>query len=166
MRRQWWLRKPPRVSQRCYRDKTQALNVLRSHNQRVIDEHLVDADAEDWGAIEARYGKRVRNVYDAMRAALPRSEKPYCINEFDLDTFRDTDAVRQAEEAGARFTLPDVAHDFQMSRAEEREWIKQGMIDQCYTIGVGSLSLVCRAPWCALKGEPVPHAGAGLAPRP
>jgi len=126
----WWQRRPPRKSRRCYRTKTDALNALRVQNQALIDEHLIDADPGDWDAIEARYGGRVRDVYAAMAKAMPGK----CIDEFDLDTFRDTEAMRTAEDAGARFTLTDRAQDFLAERDQKRVWIETGVVDQCYTI--------------------------------
>jgi hypothetical protein len=134
LRRGWWRKLPPKRDERCYLKKTDALNALRAHNQRMIDEHLVDADSGDWDAIQVRYGGQVRDVYDAMDKSLSTRRRPYCLTDFDIDTFRETEAMQLAEDAGARFERPGRAQDYLNDRDQERGWIEAGIVDQCFTI--------------------------------
>lgn len=108
--------------------------MLRAHNQRMLDEFLVDAGSEDWDAVQSQYGGRVRDVHAAMATAFRGRGAPYCLTDFDIDTFRETTAVQMAEDAGASFDLPDVAYSHRAAREEERAGIEAGLVDECYTL--------------------------------
>lgn len=100
----------------------------------MIDVHLIDAGSEDWDAVEAQYGGKVRDVHAAMAKAFRGRGAPYCVTDFDLDTFRETTAVQMAEDRGAAFQLPGAAHEYTATREEERAGIEAGLVDQCFTI--------------------------------
>jgi len=134
IRKDWDLVPSRYTGARCYRRKTDALNALRVENQAVIDTYLIDAGSEDWDAVEVKYGGPVRDVFTAMAKSLPVQGRPYCVTDFDLDTFRNTTAMLLAEEDGAAFTLPDSAYDYLGERGAEQAAIDEGTIDECWTV--------------------------------
>lgn len=112
-----WFRRPaPRTRQVCYRTKADALNVLREHNQGVIDAHSgIDFKHRpaDFDAINHKYDLRGRQrattIAEAFWESL-RGGPPYCLDEVDLEALRET---------LPRLELPDFVHE---ARWEREAW--------------------------------------------
>jgi len=169
-RTSWVRRKPPTRDKRCYRVKADALKAFQEANRRVIDNYggeTYNQSPAEFDAINHKYGlkgrRKVRNIAEALWVAMP-SDRPFCLDNIDLDALNDTSPAREAKRAlGIQFELPDFAHKMpprwrrMPSRKPPKNWQakcatwkkaeaaeKRQLTDECFTDRYGNEKCVCR----------------------
>jgi hypothetical protein len=125
----WWERPLPKKEKTHYKLKRDALNVFIAHNQDVID--LV-FDGMDRGVPESydninrnldlEGDKKISTFAEALWLSLG-PERPFYIEEIDVDMLNDTPAMQQNGQ-GMALRLPDFIEEIKIER-EQAEYYEQ-----------------------------------------
>lgn len=131
----YWWREPVKRPKVCYPSKSAALREFLDANWQIVEGYGgidYEQSPSEFDSVNHKYGltgkNAARSIAQALWAAMPSGQRPYCIEDIDLDALNDTSPAKwgvtddQGRAVETPFVLPAHVEESRLMREYEKHY--------------------------------------------